>query len=246
MLNIMKNVIISIVFILACFAGVLSAQSKEKTRKPVTPYWGFELSTASTLAGSMSHMEENMKQAGYGGTYYYSISILGINFSTTTTYPIVDKKSGYMLSLRYQYNHTHGVTAKYGLAEDYTITGSDQGIDFQVHNQVSTAAILYTLSTPNQRLKASVGPSYSWMKSTSVNPYASKELKSTSSGTLGLKLNTAFSFIQNRHFFLAYYFDFNITGKVEVGPYFTGNNIWEAPDMSISSIIHGLSCGFTF
>jgi hypothetical protein len=219
------------------------AQSNVKTKEPFKPYCELELSIAGTIEGSISRMKHSMSEAGYGDL---DLDLSGPGSPSVIIYPLVDRKAGCMLTFRYQFDPAQGLALKYGVVENYELTGRLEESTFKISNKLTTASILYTISTPNQRLKTSGGPSYSWMNSRTVTHYHSGKEAAITSGALGLNLNMAYSFIRSRHFHLAYYFDWNITGKVKVGPYNVGSYNWSAPDLSISTIKHGLTMGVAF
>lgn len=237
--QIMKTILLITIINLVCVTHFTWSQESVNAEKPFRPYLSFEASSASSIFSSSSLMKNSMIDAGYDGVLT-GISIFGGYY--TAFFPDVNQSPGSALTVRYQRRLSSGFAAVYNVLEDYSITGlaTDKSI-FGINLKISSASILYTLSTPNQRLKTGAGVSYVWLRST--HGYGTNYIENVT-GTLGLKVNVTFIFVRVRPFYASFILDGTIAGAVPVGPFDAGQGTWRPENLSLSSLSYGLSIGF--
>jgi hypothetical protein len=234
----MKTILLITLIMFFGFTHLTWSQKTVVDVKPFRPYWSFELSDESSLFSSAGLLKKRMKAAGYGGVMT-GFSIFGGYY--TAYYPDVFASAGVAFTIRYQRTSASGFAGMFNRLEDYSIIGlaADKTTFTGIH-KINSASLLYTLATPNQRLKAGAGVSYLWFKSS--QGYGSTQPEDVA-GSVGLKINVTFIFVRVKPFYASFILDGTMAGSVPIGPFHVGKEIWHADDLSLSSLSYGLSVG---
>ena len=208
--------------------------------------WSIEASSGGTVAGSAGALMRKMNKSGLGN----DVRVDGwwIFEAYTQEYPekYQDENIGY--TLRYQYNHGHGFALMYQDLENYSVAGHGFNADITLFNKVKAVSVMYMLVTPNQRLKSGAGISYLWGRignTFSQSPHYQSH--STAFSTPGLKVNSSFTFVRIKPFFLSFYADLTLAGSVRTGEYqLNENKTWSPGRLNLTTFQYGISGGISF